>query len=306
MDELKRVDTYSLILGSVLLACVLVAGETSRLEIVDSRRAKSGSIVLLVGPSDGGKTAIFSSLVYNHAPPTHTSLQQNVAFFRSPSPFHRKPLQVVDIPGHPRIRGQFTDFFQENGKSKNIGGVKAVIFVCDAAALTRNASTVAEHLHLVMHAISNLPPSATPPPLLVFANKADVLTSASKSKTPNTALAVTRTTTILERELEKRRLNSIKSNTAVLGELGDEGGEDDTVGGLDVTEGDAFTFDKWDGGVVTIRSGWVDIQRPRKAHGGHDTASEDDEPKEKDTVVDPTVPKKDGLAELVDWIATLR
>jgi hypothetical protein len=52
---------------------------------------------------------------------------------------------VVDIPGHPRIRGQFANYFQDGTKGKAAtGGVKAVVFVCDAAALTRNAGTVAE------------------------------------------------------------------------------------------------------------------------------------------------------------------
>ena len=86
-------------------------------------------------------------LVYNHAPQTHTSLQQNTALFRSPSPFHGRALRIVDIPGHPRIRGQFAEYLRGEAKVGNtakLAGVKGVVFVCDAAALTRNASTVAE------------------------------------------------------------------------------------------------------------------------------------------------------------------
>ncbi|KAG8811515.1 hypothetical protein FRC18_003430, partial [Serendipita sp. 400] len=254
MDDATKVDRNALIIGSLLLALLLVAVTI----FIRRGKNKTGSTILLVGPSDGGKTAIFSSLAYNHTPPTHTSLQQNAALFRSPSPFHRKPLQIVDIPGHPRIRGQFSDYFQNGGKTKVTGGgVRAVIFVCDAAALTRNSSSVAEHLHLIMHAISNLPPSKTPPSLLVFANKADLLPTPSaaasgtgvKPRSPNKSLAITRTTTILERELEKRRLSSMRSGAAVLGELGDDtGGDGDAMGGLDITDGDAFSFDKWDGG----------------------------------------------------------
>ncbi|KAG8829220.1 hypothetical protein FRC17_006968, partial [Serendipita sp. 399] len=311
MDDMKKVDRNALILGSLLLALLLVAVAV----FVRRGRSKSGSTILLVGPSDGGKTAIFSSLAYNHAPPTHTSLQQNAAFFRSPSPFQRKPLQIVDIPGHPRIRGQFSEYFQSGGKTKATGGVRAVIFVCDAAALTRNSSTVAEHLHLIMHAISNFPPSKTPPPLLIFANKADLLptpsTAASlagtKPKSPNKSLAITRTTTILERELEKRRQSSMRSGAAVLGELGDDdsGGDGDAMGGLDITDGDAFSFEKWDGGEVTIRSGWVSVHKgDLSSPDGIDSASEDESKvKEK---LSSELSKADGLADLVDWIATLR
>ncbi|CAG8666314.1 9717_t:CDS:2, partial [Acaulospora colombiana] len=283
-------------------------------EYVDAEPGEEGSW-------EGKKLVINSQLIYNQAPPTLTSLQENTAFFRSPSPFHRKPFQVVDIPGHPRIRGQFTNYFQDGSKGKSTAnGVKAVVFVCDAAALTRNAGAVAEHLHLVMHSISNLPPSQPQPPLLVFANKADLLPTPAatgaaggvKLKIPNKALAISRTTTVLERELEKRRLNSFKSGPAVLSDIGDEHGEDeDTVGGLDVTEGETFRFEKWDGGVIEVRSGWVDVQRATASAAGHestDEGSENEEHEKREKVRDPKVaePKTDGLADLVNWIAALR
>ncbi|PVG01513.1 hypothetical protein CPB86DRAFT_781302 [Serendipita vermifera] len=317
MDQFKRIETHSIAIGSFLLALVVIAA----IVFFRNRKSKTGSVILLVGPSDGGKTAVFSSLIYNQAPPTLTSLQENTAFFRSPSPFHRKPFQVVDIPGHPRIRGQFANYFQDGSKGKSAArGVKAVVFVCDAAALTRNAGAVAEHLHLVMHAISNLPPSQPQPPLLVFANKADLLPTPAttgaaggvKPKIPNKALAISRTTTVLERELEKRRLNELKSGPAVLSDIGDEHGEDDdTVGGLDVTEGDTFRFEKWDGGVIEVRSGWVDVQRTTPSAAGHelsDEGSENEEPEKREKARGPKVtePKADGLADLVNWIAALR
>jgi hypothetical protein len=170
-----------------------------------------------------------------------------------------------------------------------------------------------------MHAISNLPPSQPQPPLLVFANKADLLPTPSatgtaggvKLKVPNKALAITRTTTILERELEKRRLNSLKSGPAVLSDIGDEhGDEEDTVGGLDVTDGDTFKFEKWDGGVIEVTSGWVDVQRAATTAAGHesDEGGEEEEDEKKGKVRAPKVsePKTDGLADLVNWIAALR
>lgn len=169
-----------------------------------------------------------------------------------------------------------------------------------------------------MSAISKLPPSQHPPPLLVFANKADMLPSASTGtttttatssspsstqKVPNTSLAVTRTITILERELEKRRISSLKSGAA-LNELGDEG-EEDTLGGLDVSEGETFTFEHWEGGDVSVKAGWVDVRRG----GAKGLAGESDDETDHEQEKEKTEQKSeshDGLAELVDWIAKLR
>ena len=48
----------------------------------------------------------------------------------------RAPLTVVDVPGHPRIRGQFKE---------HILDARAIIFVVDASNVSRNASAVAEY-----------------------------------------------------------------------------------------------------------------------------------------------------------------
>lgn len=178
------------------------------------------------------------------------------------------------------------------------------------------------HLHLIMHAISNLPPSQKPPPLLIFANKADLMsaTSRDKTKTPNTSLAVTRTTTILERELEKRRLNSLKTGNAVLDSLGSDGADGDIddggIGGLDVTGSDGFKFERWEGGEVEIKGGWVDIQRSGSGVGtgfGVETDTEDEAVVSEKPARGPEQSQSkeaqkgpDGLVELVDWVAGLR
>jgi hypothetical protein len=226
-------------------------------------------------------------------------------------------------------------------------GVKGVVFVCDVAALTRNASHVAEyvlrlkiqshiiahdtplrHLQLIMAAISNLAPSQHPPPLLLFANKSDLLptpnpnpttSTGSIPKTPNTTLAISRLTTILERELEKRRQSSLRSAATVgaaLNELGDgdnDAGEEG-LGGLDISRGDTFTFEYWEGGEVSVRAGWVDVRRGgsngekrARAESDDDDDDDDESAHEKEGAREGKDVKKgpDGLAQLVDWIAKL-
>lgn len=50
-------------------------------------------------------------------------------------------LPVIDIPGHPRIRGQFQE---------HLVNARAVAFVVDASTISRNGSTVAECVYLTL------------------------------------------------------------------------------------------------------------------------------------------------------------
>jgi signal recognition particle receptor subunit beta len=71
--------------------------------------------------------------VYKETLPTHTSLQINSSVLSLSS---SKKLQIVDIPGHPRVRDQFQEHLQD---------AKALIFVVDASTVSRNGAAVAEY-----------------------------------------------------------------------------------------------------------------------------------------------------------------
>jgi len=49
----------------------------------------------------------------------------------------KKAVRVIDIPGHPRLRGQFQE---------HLGDAKAVVFTVDAPSISRNPSEVAEYV----------------------------------------------------------------------------------------------------------------------------------------------------------------
>ncbi|KAI6045698.1 signal recognition particle receptor beta subunit-domain-containing protein [Pisolithus marmoratus] len=213
-----------------------------------------GNSVLLVGPPDGGKTAILSSFAYNQALPSHTSLQSNSAHVvLSPS----KTLRVVDVPGHPRIRDQFRE---------HLRGAKAVIFVVDASTVSRNAPAVAEHLHHIFHAVTSLPPSQPMPKILILAHKTDLVkTSVSSSSVSEVAIA--RVRSILERELEKRKA----SQTGGIG-VESMGAESELeLGGLECG-GSAFKFSEWEGGDVDFIGTWVEVGESKdgEKHGDQD------------------------------------
>ncbi|KIM87256.1 hypothetical protein PILCRDRAFT_64446, partial [Piloderma croceum F 1598] len=198
------------------------------------KSASRGNALLLVGPPDGGKTAILSTLVYKETLPTHTSLQINSS--------------IVDIPGHPRVRDQFQEHLQD---------AKALIFVVDASTVSRNGAAVAEHLHHVLHALTSLPPSQTLPRLMILAHKSDLLKASASSATTPSVQAINRVKTILERELERRRASQA-GGVGVEG-LGAEG-EGSDLGGLECSSsGGAFRFAEWEGGDVEFLGTFVKV-----------------------------------------------
>ncbi|KAF8236225.1 P-loop containing nucleoside triphosphate hydrolase protein [Tricholoma matsutake] len=228
-------QTVKLVSLSLLLALVFIA----LLLILKTRRLTSrGNALILVGPPDSGKTAILSTLIYGQSLHTHTSLQTNSSTLALPE--RKKTIRVVDIPGHPRIRDQFREHLDD---------AKAIIFVVDASTISRNGAAVAEHLHHIFHSVVSLPPSHTPPSLLILAHKVDLLKTTS-SMTPD-ANAITRVRNVLERELEKRRV--AQSGDVGVEGLGEEGGQFE-MGGLDRGSGRKgdFRFDDWEGGDITF------------------------------------------------------
>ncbi|KAJ7741596.1 signal recognition particle receptor beta subunit-domain-containing protein [Mycena maculata] len=219
---------------SLAIACLAI------LVFFTRRKSKSsGNLLLLVGPPDGGKTAILSTLVYDQTLPTHTSLQTNSSAVALPA--LKKTLTVVDIPGHPRIRNQVNEY---------IGDSKAIAFVVDASTVSRNGPAVAEHLHIILNALTSLPPSQVLPSLLILAHKSDLLKSGAAALATSEILAVNRVKTILERELEKRRVSQ-SGGVGVEG-LGEEG-ERTEMGGLECSgEKGTFQFNGWEGGEVVF------------------------------------------------------
>jgi len=153
------------------------------------------------------------------------------------------------------------------------------------------------HLHLVLRAIASLPPSrsSNPPPVVIHAHKADLLSSSSPATPPTQQtldLAKDRVRTVLERELDKRRKTFAK-DVRFEGLGADAGVGDDSGGsGLDcATEDGTFRFDRWEAGNVEFSAGWVEVVRE---DGITSTSSE----KEKET-------EGGSLRELKEWLDEL-
>ncbi|WWC69623.1 uncharacterized protein I206_103566 [Kwoniella pini CBS 10737] len=192
--------------GLVVLLLFLSFFRTSK----KTSRRSGPTTVLLVGPSDGGKTSIFANLVHNSYPQTHTSIQPSITTFPSSSPFNdgqTKQVRLIDIPGHPRLRDELKKYIKD---------ASAVVFVVDIQALVRNAAAIAEELPPILIALSNISVAQNliePLKLQILAHKTDLLarsTSPSLKSPPDIpessiSTARDRVKSILTREMDRMK-----------------------------------------------------------------------------------------------------
>jgi len=231
--------------GYMLISSLFAAAVIALIIFMMFRRTsrKHGNAILLVGPSDAGKTAIFAALAHGRSVRTHTSMQVNSA-----------PLgaqRLIDVPGHPRLRGQFAQLLPD---------ARAVVFVVDAGTVARTAPGVAEHLHTVLGALAAL---QKPPPLLVLAAKADTIPGGQ---------AASRVKSVLERELSRRQAGGVAVEG--LGEEGTGAGAG-AEGALECTGTSGFRFADWAAGTADVAHAWVPGLGEEKLGFGNEQGEED-------------------------------
>ena len=95
--------------------------------------------VLICGISDSGKTTLFSQLVSGKLVQTYTSMTHNKMTF----PVENKAsVELVDVPGHERLRGQVLDTFSSS--------TRALVFMVDSNTVSKQIRDVAECLHSIL------------------------------------------------------------------------------------------------------------------------------------------------------------
>lgn len=132
-----------------------------------------------------------------------------------------------------------------------------------------------------MHALTSYPPSQTSPSLLIVAHKFDLLKPTAQA-TPS-QLAINRVTSVLERELEKRR--ATHASGVNVESLGAEDAESE-MGGLECTGHGEFRFANWEGGEVSFVGTSLKVSKAA-------------------SFVDEKGGEGDGLSPLTDWLADL-
>ncbi|KAK4705787.1 signal recognition particle receptor subunit beta, partial [Phenoliferia sp. Uapishka_3] len=246
MNPLFPLTTNPLVLLSSLVLLVLIAVAffhlNARPSLSTTRNKNKVQTVLLVGPQASGKTAILSKVLYGHVIPSHTSIKENEASIsrnwsragskekvegdgedadKAENDEHlllKRPLHLVDIPGHPRLRTRALAQF--------LPAATGVVFTIDSVTgLTgKNVRDAADHLHILLSLITlhSNQTSTSPLPLLILLTKTDLTPTKTSSQT------LSRAKQSLSRELERHRLSSLASTTTAGARL--EGLEPVTAG----------------------------------------------------------------------------
>ena len=95
--------------------------------------------ILICGPCDAGKTTLLSQLVVGKPVETYTSMVHNVFSWE----VEGKPnLNLVDVPGHERIRGGIVDLFSSSARG--------IVYMVDSNTVSKQVRDVAEFLHRIL------------------------------------------------------------------------------------------------------------------------------------------------------------
>jgi len=162
-------------LALVLVALAVVVALVVVLSYARGSKAKP-PCVLLCGPCGGGKTLLFHRLVDGATfVDTLSSMQPNEGLLPTSDDAPRRPVVVVDYPGHARLRAGFADVLRR---------AVSIVFVFDASAALAQVKPAAELLYAILATFASETggePSASSsrrhrggaPPILVVCNKAD-------------------------------------------------------------------------------------------------------------------------------------
>jgi len=140
-------------------------------------KGKKRKAILICGPCDAGKTQLFSQLLYSKESETYTSMQENIGLL-SLSDFGKKPVTVLDCPGHERLRIKGLD----QHKDKAMG----IIYVLDASTITKGIRDATEFLFRIL---SDPSIHGSRVPIMIVCNKQD--------------LTLAKGASVIERELAK-------------------------------------------------------------------------------------------------------
>lgn len=298
--------TYTLSKTSSAVKNAPILASSSDAEYTSKRSHGRPSTVVLVGLSDTGKTALFSSLVYQTTPATLPSQKLSQGLMEPTgltveAGEKLKPVTLVDLPGHPRLRPLVEEHLhQADG-----------LVICVDAVMASKASTsttrpgdgdsitdVADLLHSTLTSLAKQRArsscSLAPPSVLVLFTRADLSpllggsaagTDAAKDEKRRGQL-LSRCTTTIESELGQRRANmglnrrrAGNVKIAGLGKVADADPGSSNAGGA--------------GGVF----GWIKRKLGLQSSGGNVSAETGDGEEEEE---------EDEVVDYIDWAASQR
>nr|CDI55618.1 conserved hypothetical protein [Melanopsichium pennsylvanicum 4]SNX86823.1 related to SRP102 \ len=292
--------TYTITKASAKVNAPHFESSISESEYTDKRSKGRTSTVLLVGLSDMGKTSLFSSLVYQTTPATLPSQKLSQGLITSHLGENLKPVTVIDLPGHPRLRPLVEEHLsQADGLVFCVDAVMASKTSCNTSFRASDGgciTDVADLIHSTLTWLAKQRARSTtniaPPSVLILFTRADLSPLLNSSAAGSDAAKdekrraqlLSRCKTTLESELGQRRAN--------MG-LGRRKAANVKIAGLgkvaDADPGSAVHSD----GVF----GWIKRALGLIGNGGNVSAegAEGEEEEEEDEVVD-----------YIDWTASQR
>ena len=149
------------------------SGKTARAGTVLSESKRKAAVenpVLIVGPCNAGKTALFYKLFAGDLKETVSSVAENsTRNNKMPLKFDEQlAMTCVDIPGHFNFRYRIEELLDQ--------GAKAVVLVVDS----KDRNKMAEAAEILYDTLNNLTVLEHKPPILVACNKTDLQFSKTK------------------------------------------------------------------------------------------------------------------------------
>ena len=120
-----------------------------------------GDSILLVGNTNSGKTVLMYRMVHGELVETVPSMKQTQVEVSCGAGEGATKAKVIDVPGHPRMRGLLPSFLPR---------AKAIVFVVDSSAVGDQVTAVAELLYEIL---TDEAVQAASPALLFACNKQD-------------------------------------------------------------------------------------------------------------------------------------
>nr|VDD34556.1 unnamed protein product [Brassica oleracea] len=213
LQKLPPFQLYAAI-GLLLLTTVLLLSFLSCFYAVRLVRRTKSNTVLLSGLSGSGKTVLFYQLRDGSSHQgSVTSMEPNegtfVFHFEHAKKGKIKPVHLVDVPGHSRLRPKLEEFLPQ---------AAAIVFVVDALEFLPNCRAASEYLYDIL---TNANVVKKKIPVLLCCNKTDKLTAHTKEFIKKQ----------MEKEIEKLRASRSAVSTADIA-------NDYTIG----IEGEVFSF----------------------------------------------------------------
>lgn len=152
-------------LGSNVSKGIIGSGSLSS-NNVNTALTKSPAI-FITGPSNSGKTALFTVLTTGKLRNTVISQTANVK-----SNFHGTNVALVDFPGHIKLRYKLFDELvrRQHANGKNVGKLRGVVFMVDA---TTNPKRLTETAEFLLEVLKYTELSFEPVDVLIACNKSE-------------------------------------------------------------------------------------------------------------------------------------